>query len=103
VVGDAGTVAGHRHIVFEAFEHVEGVLRNLDVLFQAELDPGVDHGKGGGGPGICQITFNDGHLQSRIFLGQIKGGGGTHDPATDNNDVITLLAVHGLAFSLSVA
>jgi hypothetical protein len=103
VIGDAGTVAGHRHIVFEAFEHVEGVLRNLDVLFQAELDPGVDHGKGGGGPGICQITFNDGHLQSRIFLGQIKGGGGTHDPATDNNDVITLLAVHGLAFSLSVA
>jgi hypothetical protein len=51
----------------------------------------------------AMITFNDDHLQSRIFLGQIKGGGGTHDPATDNNDVITLLAVHGLAFSLSVA
>jgi hypothetical protein len=97
VESDIGLVVIHRHLFFKSIEHLEGILGDLDILLEAELDPNVGHGKSGGGSFVSRIPFNNSHFEFTIALHEIVSSGGAHDAATHNEDIII-----GFAHTLSL-
>jgi hypothetical protein len=85
--------AFHRHIFFEPLQGLKGILRNLDVFLELELNADVTSGQASRGLLIGRIPFDDSDIEFVITDHKMISGAATHD-AAPNDDHIVYFSTH---------